>query len=179
MSDMNIDLDDNTLSSTEEFGSGTMGDDTTGTLSSSHSPFSSGFDVEHPFPTYEELRNAGFSDHLARSISEGGVHSYSDKELFHVIYESEDPVAAYNEMMEAKARHAMDKADELINDIENSGLLGSSSELPDDNGTSHYNKPITLDTLKDDQKLGSCDCRSECNYNTGKRYMYADYGYSD
>ena len=31
---------------------------------------------------------------------------------------------------------------------------------------------------KDENELGSCDCRSECRYNTGATYKYADYGYS-
>lgn len=29
-----------------------------------------------------------------------------------------------------------------------------------------------------DNEIGSCDCRSECRYNTGHTYKYADYGYS-
>lgn len=29
-----------------------------------------------------------------------------------------------------------------------------------------------------ENELGSCDCRSECRYNTGHTYKYADYGYS-
>ena len=32
------------------------------------------------------------------------------------------------------------------------------------------------DRLK--KPLESCDCRSECKYNTGYSYKYADYGYS-
>lgn len=27
--------------------------------------------------------------------------------------------------------------------------------------------------------LGSCDCRSECKYNTGETWKYSNYGYSD
>jgi hypothetical protein len=30
-----------------------------------------------------------------------------------------------------------------------------------------------------DDKWGSCDCRSECKYNTGDSSKYANYGYSD
>lgn len=30
-----------------------------------------------------------------------------------------------------------------------------------------------------DDKWGSLDCRSECKYNTGSTYKYANYGYSD
>ncbi len=30
-----------------------------------------------------------------------------------------------------------------------------------------------------EDKWGSLDCRSECKYNTGSTYKYANYGYSD
>ena len=137
-------------------------------------PYSSGFDAEHPRLTYDELRNAGFSDHIARSISSGGEHSYSDKELFHVLYECEDPVQAYDAMMSAKVEDAIARTDELIEDIENSGLLGQSSN------TEHYNEDPSSSTVSDDEEeLGSCSCRSECKYNTGATWKYADYGYSD
>ena len=82
-------------------------------------PFSSGFDKEHPMPTYDQLRNAGFSDHLAKSILYGESHTYSQKELYHCLYESNDPVKASNEMMDAKVKASIAKTDELIKDIEN------------------------------------------------------------
>ena len=83
------------------------------------SMFESGFDDKHPLPTYEQLRNAGFSDYLAKSILQGGPHSYSQRELFHCLYESDDPVKAYNEMMEAKVNASIAKSDMLIREIEN------------------------------------------------------------
>lgn len=44
----------------------------------------------------------------------------------------------------------------------------------EDSSTEPYNQG-----QKDDEnELGSCDCRSECRYNTGHTYKYADYGYS-
>ena len=61
MDEMDLGLDDSLMSPTEGFEGG-IADDTLGTLGATHSPFSSGFDAEHPMPTYEELRNAGFSD---------------------------------------------------------------------------------------------------------------------
>ena len=67
MDEMNFDLDDTLLSPTEDLGGETI-EDSTGTLGASHNPFSSGFDAEHPLPSYDELRNAGFSDYLARHI---------------------------------------------------------------------------------------------------------------
>lgn len=86
------------------------------------SPFDSGFDADHPMPTYDQLKNAGFSDYLAHQITGGLSHCYSQRELFHCLYESEDPVKAYNEMMDAKAQDSIEKADKLIQEIE-SGLL--------------------------------------------------------
>lgn len=85
---------------------------------SSASPFESGFDAEHPMPTYDQLRNAGFSEYLAKNILYGESHSYSQKELFRCLYESDDPVKAYNEMLEAKIKASSARTDELIKDIE-------------------------------------------------------------
>lgn len=34
-------------------------------------------------------------------------------------------------------------------------------------------------STEDERELGSCDCRSECKYNTGKTWKSSDYGYSD
>lgn len=45
----------------------------------------------------------------------------------------------------------------------------------DDASTDAYNQG----GKNDENELGSCDCRSECRYNTGHTYKYADYGYSD
>lgn len=42
-----------------------------------------------------------------------------------------------------------------------------------------YNSSTTSLDNEDDQELGSCDCRSECKYNTGKTWKYSDYGFSD
>ena len=44
-----------------------------------------------------------------------------------------------------------------------------------------YNKVLTNEELKSEKNIsfGSCDCRSECKYNTGHTHKYADYGYSD
>lgn len=82
------------------------------------SPFESGFDAEHPMPTFEQLRNAGFSEHVAHNIAMGMSHSYSKRELYHCLYESDDPVKAYNEMMEAKVKEAIAKTDKALQDID-------------------------------------------------------------
>lgn len=81
------------------------------------SPFESRFDAEHPFPTYEQLRNAGFSPHVAKNICYGITHSYSQRELFECLYNSKNPVEAYNKMMKAKVDKAIAKTDELIKGI--------------------------------------------------------------
>lgn len=78
-------------------------------------PYSSGFDKDHPMPTYDQLRNAGFSDYLANQILYG-THVYSDKELFNALY-SPDPVAAYNDMVHAKIEQRQEKYTELNKEI--------------------------------------------------------------
>lgn len=42
-----------------------------------------------------------------------------------------------------------------------------------------YNPNSTTEDADDGSELGSCDCRSECKYHTGKTWKYSDYGYSD
>ena len=44
-----------------------------------------------------------------------------------------------------------------------------------------YNKVLANEELKSEKNISfsSCDCRSECKYNTGHTHKYADYGYSD
>ena len=112
-------------------------------LGTSHNdPFDSMFDSEHPFPTYEQLRNAGFSSEVAHNIVDGLDHAYSQKELYHVLYESDNPLTAYNEMMDEKVQATCDKIDKMIDDVENSGLLGNSTtELQPSDEVSHYNQP--------------------------------------
>lgn len=176
MDEMKFDLDDTLLSPTEDLGGGTI-EDSTGTLGASHNPFSSGFDAEHPLPSYDELRNAGFSDYLARNISEGGCHSYSDRELFHVLYESEDPVAAYNEMMDTKYHHASDNIDSRIKNMEDSGLLGRSSAISNNDDTSHYNDAISSGVQENEQELGLADCWPLCKALTGAVSNNANYGF--
>lgn len=57
--------------------------------------------------------------------------------------------------------------------------------VPELESTSVDENPYNLTTTsqpistEDDQELGSCDCRSECKYNTGKTWKYSDYGFSD
>lgn len=53
------------------------------------------------------------------------------------------------------------------------------SELGHTQKNEEYNSTTTIIGSEDDQELESCDCRSECKYNTGKTWKYSDYGYSD
>lgn len=171
-------MEDFDLISNEGLGSldGLDGLDSTG-LGNSNNPFSSGFDSEHPMPSYEQLRNAGFCDEVAHSITDGILcHPYSQKELFHVLYESDDPVEAYNDMMKEKWDALNEKADALEIKIYRD-LLGSSEANSLGNDSSYYNDSDSSSNGEDE--LGSCDCRSECKYNTGETYKYANYGYSD
>lgn len=78
------------------------------------SVFESGFDLEHPMPTYDQLRNAGFSKEQAYGIAFGPSHVYSDRELFHCLYESDDPVKAFNEMMTAKAKARIESIEDYL-----------------------------------------------------------------
>lgn len=82
------------------------------------SAFESGFDAEHPFPTYEQLRNAGFDDKIANRILSHTSPNYSQKELFHCFYESDDPLKAYNEMMSKKVQAHFDKTQQLFDEID-------------------------------------------------------------
>lgn len=82
------------------------------------SVYSSGFDENHPMPSYDGLRNAGFSDFLANQILFGDGHCYSQKELFNALY-SDDPLSAYNEMIDSKVNNVLNRSDKLIEDIQN------------------------------------------------------------
>ena len=71
----------------------------------------------------------------------------------------------------------MDKTDSFINEIENSGLLGSSSETSIKEDTSHYNDAISPDVHKDEQELGLADCWPLCKALTGAVSNNANYGF--
>ena len=77
-------------------------------------PFSSGFDKDHPMPTYDQLRNAGFCSEDAKKILYNTNHIYSSKELYHCFYESPDPVKAYKDMMSEKAKLQIEKTEDFL-----------------------------------------------------------------
>lgn len=57
----------------------------------------------------------------------------------------------------------------------NSAEIDESSRATAELSDEELNKPI--DSIVNGQR-DSLDCRSECTYNTGHSYKYADYGYS-
>ena len=64
-------------------------------------------------PSIEELRDMGFSDHIAHDMLNPDIsHSYTQQEL-QTVLSSDNPLDAYNQMMDAKAHAAMAKADAL------------------------------------------------------------------
>lgn len=76
-----------------------------------------GFTEEQPMFTYDQLREAGFSDYLAKSMLNPEMpHSYSQEELHDVLY-SENPVEAYNQMMSAKAQVNFQRTAKLEREI--------------------------------------------------------------
>lgn len=60
------------------------------------------------------------------------------------------------------------------NESKDSAYDDAEAYIGDDDSTSINNSQEV-----DEVKMGSLDCRSECKYNTGSTYKYANYGYSD
>lgn len=148
------------------------------------SALDSGFDADHPFPTYNQLRNAGFDSRLAHHITDRfSNHSYSEKELFHVLYESDDPLSAYNEMMDEKASklHSENQAfmrelDDFIAETD-AMLLGDPMEVSSHDDTGHYNEPTSGNAADDDTELGLADCWPACKALTGSVTNNANWGF--
>lgn len=78
-------------------------------LGAHSNPFSSGFDEEHPMPSYEELLNAGFPKEAANYILYSPTHTFSQRELFHCLYESDNPFEAYKDLVNEKVDEFIDK----------------------------------------------------------------------
>lgn len=85
-------------------------------LAASADPYASGFDEEHPKPTYQQLRNAGFSKFEANQILYGPHDSYSEKELFECLY-SDHPKEAYDAMMRRKTDEMLERIDRTLANI--------------------------------------------------------------
>ena len=131
-------------------------------------------DIDNPMPTYKELRDAGFNDEEAKNIlDESIVHPYSKWELFLCLYESDDPVKAYKELLESKKNKENDELSLIDEMIVGCDLLGQSL------GIINYNEEPTPISEEVFVLSGVCDCRSECKYNTGYSHKHIDYGYSE
>jgi len=77
-------------------------------------------------PSFDELINAGFSEETASNIlDDSRVHPYTGEELYAILH-SENPQQAYNDMMDIKVHDTINRADALIDWIENSGIIESS-----------------------------------------------------
>ena len=75
-------------------------------------PFTGSFEG-FVMPSFEELQDMGFSDHIAHGMLNPDMpHSYTQQEL-QTVLSSDNPLEAYNKMMDAKAHAAMAKADAL------------------------------------------------------------------
>lgn len=80
------------------------------------SPYESGFDEDHPLPTYDELRNAGFTDFEAKQITYHTYTVFSERELFEVLY-SENSKEAYDAMMHKKLNTLDDRVNRIITSL--------------------------------------------------------------
>lgn len=81
-------------------------------VASTDVPFTGSFEG-FEMPSLDELRDMGFSDRIAHGMLNPDMpHSYSQQELQDVL-SSDNPLVAYNQMMDAKAHAAMAKADAL------------------------------------------------------------------
>lgn len=95
--------------------------------------------------------------------------------------ESADEILSDYPDQAERLRDLMIKTDSLITDAE-SLLGGSTSSLYAEFEEKHkrYNPEFEGNKGGEEggNKLGSLDCRTECEYTTGKRWKYADWGYS-
>ena len=109
-------------------------------------------------PTYDDLIDVGFDEDSANEILD--THAEDAQRLLDVMHEANDIEV---------------EAERLIEDNEASLVYGNS----DGDGT-HFQGDTNDLGYKNgaDVSFGSCDCRSECEYNTGKTWQSADYGYS-
>lgn len=74
---------------------------------------------EFMMPSFEQLREEGFTEADANNIlDESRVHCYSYDELYDAL-QSNDPVSAYHNLLDQHAQIAIDKADQLIKELEN------------------------------------------------------------
>lgn len=120
-------------------------------------------------PTFDDLVEVGYGEEAAHEILE---RYPEDAQRLYDVMESSNQIEA-----ECEALIEDNEAFLHGNSFFNSDLCYSSSYEGDeradmdshDKSSNVHGKEVSF---------GSCDCRSECTYNTGASYKYADYGYS-
>lgn len=121
-------------------------------------------------PTFDDLVNVGYGEEAAHKILEKYPE---DAQRLYDVMESSNQIEAECEALIAENEEFLNSHSFFDSDIcYSSSFDGDDSNLDDsqDASSASHGKEISF---------GSCDCRSECKYNTGATYKYADYGYSD
>lgn len=120
-------------------------------------------------PTFEDLVNVGYGEDAAHEILE--MYPDDAQYLFDIMESSNQ--------IEAECEAMIDDNETLLSGhsfFDSDICYSSSYEGDDSNMTDSHD---TSSTHGKQVSFGSCDCRSECKYNTGESYKYANYGYSD
>ena len=120
-------------------------------------------------PTYEDLVNVGYGEDAAHEILEKYPE---DAQLLYDVMEASNQIEA-----ECEALIADNEAFLLSHNFFDSDICFSSSYKGDESNVDDSHETSST-TQGKEISFGSCDCRSECKYNTGASYKYADYGYS-
>lgn len=118
-------------------------------------------------PTFEDLVNVGYGEKAAHEILE----KYSDdaQRLYDVMEES-NRIESECEALIADNEAFLNNLSFFDSEISYSSIYDGEGNQTDDSSSVSHGKEVSF---------GSCDCRSECKYNTGASYKYANYGYSD
>jgi hypothetical protein len=120
-------------------------------------------------PTFDDLVNVGYGEDAAQEILEKYPE---DAQRLYDVMESSNQIETECEKLIAENDALLHGHNFFDTDISySSSYVGDESDNTDshDTSTAAQGKDISF---------GSCDCRSECNFNTGSSYKYADYGYS-
>lgn len=120
-------------------------------------------------PTFDDLVNVGYGEDAAHEILEKYPE---DAQRLYDIMESSNQIEA-----ECEALIAGNETFLHTQSFFDSDICYSSSYEGDDSNPEERHESSSASHGKD-ISFGSCDCRSECRYNTGHSYKYADYGYS-
>lgn len=121
-------------------------------------------------PTYEDLVNVGYGEEAAHEILENYPE---DAQQLYEVMEFSNQIEA-----ECDALIADNEAFLHGNSFFDSDICYLSSYEGDDSNVSDPQETTTSHQGKD-ISFGSCDCRSECKYNTGSTAKYSNYGFWD